>query len=100
MECCYIDWRWFSTLRAQLKLLRRTGVHVSSIGNAQMYQIFLADGSVHVNLGAVQINQQAFPLFMEQQLANGAPYIRAIYYNSSKRVCGLHLGEVMTVLQR
>merc|ERR1712194_267209 len=40
-----------------------------------------------------------FPLFMEQYMAEGSPYLRALYYNSTKRLCGLDRSEVMALLQ-
>ena len=98
--------------------MHSAAVHVSSVGNAQMYQLFMNDGAVHVNLGAVpefrkynttksdngkrvQLIKRMpfhFPVFMEQQLANGAPYLRALYYSSKDRACGLEEAKVRSLL--
>ena len=45
--------------------------------------------------GAIESGRQSpFPFFMEQYMAEGAPYLRALYYNSTKRLCGLDEREV------
>lgn len=95
----YINWRDYGTsLKTQLQMLQSVGIHVSSCGSAQMYQTFLSDGSVHVNLGC--IHKKGFTEFMEQYQTEGAPYLRALYYDSSKRRCGLEEEEVKSLLER
>merc|ERR1719478_1436103 len=57
------------------------------------YQQFLPDGAIHINLGepwrrrgAVRFDylgehcKRRVPQYMEEQMAEGAPYIRALYY--------------------
>merc|ERR1712023_174335 len=92
MPCDFVDWRDSKgSFRAQLELLLNVVVHISGPGTATFYQIFLRDGSVHVNLGMVPdhpymgLRQSPFPFFMESYLAEGAPYLRALYYSSPNR---------------
>merc|ERR1711862_522354 len=101
MEVMFIDWGSIKSFQTQMAKLCTAAVHVSSIGTSQIYQTFLRDGAVHVNLGFVERERQKpFPLFMEQYMAEGAPYLRALYYNSAKRICGLHRVEVVTLLEQ
>lgn len=64
--------------RRHIKLISQTHIHISAPGTAMMYQQFLPDGSVHVNLG--NLMGTPVPQFWEEHMAEGAPYIRALYY--------------------
>ena len=46
-----VDWRPLS-FRDQLLILSRSHIHLSAPGTGMMYQPFLPDGAVHVNLGS------------------------------------------------
>jgi hypothetical protein len=39
---------------AQLKILRQIDIHITGPGTGQMYQTFLSDGSVNINLGGIR----------------------------------------------
>lgn len=61
----------------QLRLVSKTDIYLSSPGTAIMYQHFLPDGAVVINMG----EDPALPRhFMEEYMTEGAPYIRALYY--------------------
>lgn len=107
MPCDFVDWRATRhSFRAQLQILVDKVVHISGPGTSTFYQLFLRDGSVHVNLGMVPthlfmgMRQTFFPFFMETYLAEGAPYIRALYYSSANRLCGLAENQVMVLLRK
>ena len=74
-----------SKFKGQLKVLRQMDIHVSGPGTGQMYQTFLSDGSVHVNLGGVrpiaeEHTEQAYASYLEQHMTSGTPYIKGLYY--------------------
>lgn len=60
-----------------LEIIGSTDVHISAPGTGQMYQTFLPDGAVHINLGEPGWANQGY---MEEYMAEGAPYLRALYY--------------------
>ena len=83
-------------LETHLKLLASVDIHISGPGTAQMYVPFLPDGSVAVSVGQVRCRQAGAGKFeclsvshMEQYLAGGCPYLRAIYYPRAERVRGV-----------
>jgi len=59
-----------------MEIIANTDIHISGPGTGQMYQTFLPDGAVHVNLGDVSSGQG----YMEEYMAEGSPYFRALYY--------------------
>lgn len=63
-----------STFRQHLQLLRNTDIHISGPGTTMMYQQFLPDGSVIVNLGDIDTGNT-----MDEYMAEGAPHLRALY---------------------
>jgi len=63
----------------QMKLMSRTDIHISAPGTAMMYQQFLPDGAVHINLG-LNRKKPLPPQFWEEYMAEGTPYIKALYY--------------------
>eukprot|EP00746_Dinoflagellata_sp_MGD_P062641 gnl/MRDRNA2_/MRDRNA2_26338_c0_seq1.p1 gnl/MRDRNA2_/MRDRNA2_26338_c0~~gnl/MRDRNA2_/MRDRNA2_26338_c0_seq1.p1 ORF type:complete len:467 (+),score=52.17 gnl/MRDRNA2_/MRDRNA2_26338_c0_seq1:109-1509(+) len=97
MQVDYVHWQDMASLRSQLLQIHRTAVHVSGPGSGGVYQIFLHDHSVHVNLGRLR---NGVPLVLEQYIAEAAPYIRALYYNTSNRACGLDLKQFSDLLKR
>lgn len=60
-----------------MEIIGSTDVHISGPGTAMMYQAFLPDGAVHVNLG---INKAMDQGFMEEYVAEGSPHLKALYY--------------------
>lgn len=66
-------------LTEHLKVIRSTDVHISGPGTGQMYQTLLPDGAVHINLGAPAGCPRGY---MEEYMAEGAPYLRALYYTN------------------
>jgi len=68
--------------REHMKIISSTDVHISGPGTGQMYQTFLPDGAIHINLGMGK-NSDADgkrPAYMEEHMAEGAPHIRALHY--------------------
>jgi len=64
-----------------LEILSQADIHMSAGGTGQMYQHFLPDGAVHINLGGGHLqNHGENQGFMEEYMAEGAPYLRALYY--------------------
>jgi len=73
-----------------MEIIRQTDIHVSGPGTGQMYQTFLPDGAVHVNLGQL-ITGGDFCLkckvmqgFMEEYMAEGAPYLKVLFHPQYK----------------
>ena len=89
---------------AQLKVLHQMDIHISGPGTGQMYQTFLSDGSVNINLGGLNINPKAgnfsYASFMEQHMTSGAPYIRGLYYPINERSKGIKKDEVVKLIQQ
>ena len=90
---------------AQLKILRHMDIHVSGPGTAQMYQTFLSDGSVHLNLGGLrpwglENTNQSYASFLEQQMTSGAPYIKGIYYPINERPKGIKRDRVVQLIRQ
>mmetsp|Transcript_26861 Transcript_26861/g.58398 ORF Transcript_26861/g.58398 Transcript_26861/m.58398 type:complete len:929 (-) Transcript_26861:17-2803(-) len=61
-----------------LAIIRDTAIHISGPGTGMMYQTFLPDGAVHINLGTTEGYCQRN--YMEEYMAEGSPYIHAMYY--------------------
>ncbi|CAF4367497.1 unnamed protein product, partial [Adineta steineri] len=75
---------------AQLKVLREMDIHITGPGTGQMYQTFLSDGSVSINVGGLrtwQLNKTElkFTSYMEQYMTSGTPYIKGLYYPINER---------------
>ncbi len=99
-----VDWRDLG-FRDQLRLLSATHIHLSAPGTGMLYQPFLPDGAVHVNLGACSLwpyqssvwgtllshvyagYADPIPGYMEQSMVASTPYHRALYY-PLQEVCG------------
>ena len=70
-----------------------------------MYQTFLSDGSVTINLGGLnryKTNKTpiAYPSFLEQYVTAGTPYIKGLYYPINKRRDGINRTEVVKLIQQ
>ncbi|CAF1525658.1 unnamed protein product, partial [Adineta steineri] len=71
-------------------LFRTIDIHVTGPGTGQMYQTFLPDGSVNINLGGLQELRRehgniTFTTYMEQYMTSGAPYLKGLYYPINER---------------
>ena len=90
---------------AQLRVLRQMNIHLTGPGTGQMYQTFLSDGSVNINLGGMNPYKKertpiAYPSFLEQYVTAGTPYIKGLYYPINKRRDGIKRTEVVKLIQQ
>ncbi|CAF4462938.1 unnamed protein product [Rotaria socialis] len=90
---------------AQLRLLSDIDIHITGPGTGQMYQTFLSDGSVTINLGKLKNTSYQKPMttyasFMEQYMTAGTPYIKGLYYPINERRNGIKKKELVTLIQR
>jgi hypothetical protein len=90
---------------AQLRILRETDIAVTGPGTGQMYQTFLPDGSVNINLGGMNPYQKettpiAYLSFLEQYVTAGTPYIKGLYYPINKRRDGIQRIEVIQLIRQ
>ncbi|CAF1221638.1 unnamed protein product [Adineta ricciae] len=90
---------------AQLKLLRQMDIHITGPGTGQMYQTFLSDGSVSINIGgirpwAAEGTPKAYTSFLEQHMTSGTPYIKGLYYPINERQKGIRKDEVVKLIRQ
>ena len=88
-----------------IRLVQQMDIHISALGTGQMYQTFLSDGSVHINLGSLKSEgfektEQAFTSFGEQYMASGIPYIKGFYYPINERTKGIKKDQVVKLVQQ
>ncbi|CAF4540286.1 unnamed protein product, partial [Rotaria sp. Silwood2] len=74
----------------QLRLLRTTDIQITGPGTGSMYQSFVPDGSVIINVGGLipltpKDQNITYTAYMEQYMASGAPYLKALYYPINER---------------
>lgn len=79
---------------AQLRLMRTMDIHITGPGTGSMYQTFLPDGSVVVNVGGLQPltsedRNIMYTTYMEQYMTSGAPYLKGLYYPINERLKGI-----------
>jgi len=108
MTIDYIDWRTVVPFSSQLKVLAQTDLYITGPGTGMMLHPFMSEGSVVINLGECRnhVNEKyptpkvKHPLFMEQYIAEGTPYQRALYF-SSKSICnrGYNKHELMQLIE-
>ena len=89
---------------AQLKLVQQTDIHICGPGTGQMYQTFLSDGSVHINLGGIrpwglENMQEAYTSYLEQYMTSGTPYIKGLFYSINQRTKGIKKDEVVRLIR-
>jgi hypothetical protein len=89
---------------AQLRVLRNIDIQITGPGTGQMYQTFLSDGSVNINLGGMNPYKKentsiAYPSFLEQYVTSGTPYIKGLYYPINKRRDGIKRIEVIKLIK-
>jgi hypothetical protein len=90
---------------AQLRVVRNMDIHLTGPGTGQLYQTFLSDGSVNINLGGMNPYQKettpiAYPSFLEQYVTSGTPYIKGLYYPINKRRDGIKRTEVVKLIKQ
>mmetsp|Transcript_52942 Transcript_52942/g.115805 ORF Transcript_52942/g.115805 Transcript_52942/m.115805 type:complete len:479 (+) Transcript_52942:718-2154(+) len=64
-----------------MEIIRNTDIHISGPGTGQMYQAWLPDGAIHINLGDTKVDQG----FMEEYVAEGCPHLKTLYYTRRKK---------------
>ncbi|CAF1542887.1 unnamed protein product [Adineta steineri] len=90
---------------AQLKVLREMDIHITGPGTGQMYQTFLSDGSVSINVGGLRswkLNNKElkFTSYLEQYMTSGTPYIKGLYYPINERANGIKKDEVIKLIRQ
>ena len=80
-------------------------IHLSGPGTGQMYQTFLADGAVHINLGGIRpaehtMVEGAYTSFLEQYMTSGTPYIKGLYYPINERAKGIKKDQVIKLIRQ
>ncbi|CAF4871394.1 unnamed protein product [Rotaria sp. Silwood1] len=90
---------------AQLKLLRQIDIHITGPGTGQMYQTFLSDGSVTINLGGIkprglENSTEAYSSYLEQHMTSGTPYIKGLYYPINERQKGIKKDEIVKLIRQ
>ncbi|CAF1464353.1 unnamed protein product, partial [Rotaria sp. Silwood1] len=90
---------------AQLKILRQMDIHITGPGTGQMYQTFLSDGSVTINLGGIrppglENTEKAYTSYLEQYMTSGTPYIKGLYYPINERTKGIKKHEVIKLIRQ
>ncbi|CAF0801807.1 unnamed protein product [Adineta steineri] len=90
---------------AQLKILRKMDIHITGPGTGQMYQTFLSDGSVSINLGGLrpwglENTPKGYASYLEQHMTSGTPYIKGLYYPINERTKGIKKDEVIKLVRQ
>ncbi|CAF0863716.1 unnamed protein product [Adineta ricciae] len=90
---------------AQLKILRQMDIHITGPGTGQMYQTFLSDGSVTINIGGIRPwasegTPRAYTSFLEQHMTGGTPYIKGLYYPINKRQSGMKKEDLVQLIRQ
>ncbi|CAF1237309.1 unnamed protein product [Rotaria sordida] len=90
---------------AQLRLLRTMDIHIIGPGTGAMYQTFLSDGSVVINLGGLiplrpEDQNITHTAYMEQYMTSGAPYLKALYYPINERPKGIKREELVKLIRQ
>ncbi|CAF5107008.1 unnamed protein product [Rotaria sp. Silwood1] len=90
---------------AQLKVLRQMDIHITGPGTGQMYQTFLSDGSVTINIGGIrppglENTIKAYSSYFEQHMTSGTPYIKGLYYPINERPKGIKKDEIVKLIRQ
>ncbi|CAF1016301.1 unnamed protein product [Adineta steineri] len=83
----------------QLRTVRQMDIHITGPGTGQMYQTFLSDGSVTINVGGLK-SKNKFTSYMEQHMTSGTPYIKGLYYPINKRSKGIKKDELIKLIRQ
>ncbi|CAF3822772.1 unnamed protein product [Rotaria sp. Silwood1] len=91
-------------LGAQLRLLRTMDIQITGPGTGAMYQTFLPDGSVVINVGGlIQLRAEdqniTYTSFMEQYMTSGAPYLKGLYYPINDRPKGIKRQQLVKLIR-
>lgn len=94
-----------SKMRAHLRFLKDMDIHITGPGTGQMYQTFLSDGSVIINLGGIGSKKQnntieKYASFLEQYVTAGTPYVKGFYYPMNERPSGIKREIVVELIRR
>ncbi|CAF3732905.1 unnamed protein product [Rotaria socialis] len=94
-----------SKMMAHLQLLQNMDIHITGPGTGQMYQTFLPDGSVNINLGGLGYKKQknitkTYTSFLEQYVTAGTPYIKGLYYPINERPLGIKREIVVQLIRK
>ncbi|CAF2742892.1 unnamed protein product [Rotaria sp. Silwood2] len=89
---------------AQLKILRQMDIHITGPGTGQMYQTFLSDGSVSINIGGIrpwglENTEKAYSSYLEQHMTSGTPYIKGLYYPINERTKGIKKDAIIKLIR-
>ncbi|CAF4374939.1 unnamed protein product, partial [Rotaria sordida] len=80
-------------------------IHITGPGTGQMYQTFLSDGSITINLGGIkprgsENTEKAYSSYLEQYMTSGTPYIKGLYYPINERQKGIKKDEVIKLIRQ
>jgi hypothetical protein len=89
----------------QLRLMRTMDIHITGPGTGQMYQTFLPDGSVVVNVGGLQPlipenRNITYTTYLEQYMTSGAPYLKGLYYPINERPKGIKREKLVKLIRQ
>ncbi|CAG9466192.1 unnamed protein product [Pedinophyceae sp. YPF-701] len=95
----WIEWPQYPGLPRQFELLSDADIYLSGPGTGLLNHMYMREGSVLVNVGEIRSRlNNRFPSFIEQYIAEGTPYQRALYYPSNKRMHGIKGEEISKLL--
>ncbi|CAF4779252.1 unnamed protein product, partial [Rotaria sp. Silwood2] len=80
-------------------------IHITGPGTGQMYQTFLSEGSVTINLGGIrppefENTERAYSSYFEQHMTSGTPYIKGLYYPINQRPKGIKKDKVIKLIRQ
>jgi hypothetical protein len=89
----------------QLRFMRTMDIHITGPGTGQMYQTFLADGSVVINVGGLQPlmpenRNITYTTYLEQYMTSGAPYLKGLYYPINERPKGIKREHLVKLIRQ
>ncbi|CAF5145716.1 unnamed protein product, partial [Rotaria sp. Silwood1] len=79
-------------------------IQITGPGTGSMYQSFVPDGSVVINAGGLiplraEDRNITYTSFMEQYMASGAPYLKALYYPINDRPKGIKRQQLVKLIR-
>lgn len=96
MNITQIHWGQYWPFQKQLQLLTDSDIYITGPGTGMMLSPFMSDGSVILQLSdCFKRYGYAHPSSEEEYVSEGTPYMRAVYYNSSIRLKGLQVPELL-----
>eukprot|EP00053_Salpingoeca_punica_P017501 m.168789 g.168789 ORF g.168789 m.168789 type:complete len:562 (-) comp17224_c0_seq10:643-2328(-) len=103
IKLTYLDYGRIQPFSSQLAVLATIDCYITSGGTGLMPHVFLPEGAIVINLGECKdqiVPAIGIPLFMEQYMAEGAPYQRALYYDSVTRCQGLEKSKIEALIMK